>query len=56
MVKSKAIEIIKDIHSEDIDPEDKLTAIQEVLDQGVSRRVSKDDLVEVLRWMVEDYV
>ena len=24
MVKSKAIEIIKDIHSEDIDPEDKL--------------------------------
>lgn len=56
MVKSKAIEIIKDIHSEDIDPEDKLTAIQEVLDQGACRRVSKDDLVETLRWMVEDYV
>lgn len=49
MLKSKVIEIIKDIHSEDIDPEDKLTAIQEVVDRGVGRRVSKDDLAEALR-------
>ena len=56
MMRSKAIEIIKDIHSDDVDPEDKLTALQEMLDQGAGRSVTKDDLVEALRWMIEDYV
>lgn len=56
MTRTKAIEIIKDIHSDDIDPEDKLTAIQEILDTGTGRSVTKEDLTETLRWMVEDYV
>ena len=56
MVKTKAVAIIKDIHSDDIDPEDKLTALQELLDTGFGRSVTKDDLEEALRWLVEEYI
>ena len=39
MVRKTAMAIIKNIHNDEIDPEDKLTAI-----------------LEVLRWLVEDYI
>lgn len=37
MTKSKAVVILKDIRSEEIDPEDKLTAIQEVVNNDRER-------------------
>ena len=56
MVRKTAMAIFKDIHSDEIDPEDKLTAIQEVLDMATHNGVTKTDLLEVLRWLVEDYI
>ena len=56
MVRKTAIATIKDIHSDEIDPEDKLTAIQEVLDMATHNGVTKADLLEVLRWLVEEYI
>lgn len=56
MVRKTATEIIKNIHSDEIDPEDKLTAIQEVLDMATHNGVAKADLLEALRWLVEDYI
>ena len=60
MVRKTAMEIFKeifkDIHNDEIDPEDKLTAIQEVLDMATHNGVTKTDLLEVLRWLVEDYI
>lgn len=57
MVIKKAIEIAKDIHSEEIEVEDKLTAIQDIieLDRG-PKNVKKEDLVEMLRWLIEEYI
>lgn len=37
MTKSKSVVILKDIRSEEIDPEDKLTAIQEVVNNDRER-------------------
>lgn len=56
MVRKTAMEIFKDIHNDEIDPEIKLTAIQEVLDMATHNGVTKADLLEVLRWLVEDYI
>lgn len=56
MVRKTAMAIFKDIYNDDMDPEDKLTAIQEVLDMATHNSVTKADLLEVLRWLVEDYI
>ena len=56
MMRKIAMTIFKDIHNDEIDPEDKLTAIQEVLDMATHNGVTKADLLEVLRWLVEDYI
>lgn len=56
MLKSKAVAIIKDIKSDKTDPGDKLTAIQDVVDMETVNSVTKRDLVEALRWMIEDYI
>lgn len=55
MTKSKAISIVKDICN-DTDPEDKLTALQEVCGMETINSVTKQDLLEALRWLVEDYI
>ena len=57
MVVKKAIEIAKDIHSEEIEVEDKLTAIQDIIElDRVPKNVKKEDLVEMLRWLIEEYI
>lgn len=57
MVIKKAIEIAKDIHSEEIEVEDKLTAIQDIIElDRVPKNVKKEDLVEMLRWLIEEYI
>lgn len=57
MVIKKAIEIAKDIHSEEIEVEDKLTAIQDIIElDKVPKNVKKEDLVEMLRWLIEEYI
>lgn len=57
MVIKKAIEIAKDIHSEEIEVEDKLTAIQNIIElDRVPKNVKKEDLVEMLRWLIEEYI
>ena len=56
MIRKTAMAIIKDIRSDEIDPEDKLTAIQEVLDMATHNGVAKADLLEALRWLVEEYI
>lgn len=57
MITKKAIEIARDIHSEEIEVEDKLTAIQDIVElDNIPRSVRKEDLVEILRWLIEEYI
>lgn len=56
MTKSKAVVILKDIRSEEIDPEDKLTAIQEVVGMETINSITKQELINVLAWIIEDYL
>lgn len=57
MITKKAIEIPRDIHNEEIEVEDKLTAIQDIVElDNIPRSVRKEDLVEILRWLIEEYI
>lgn len=57
MITKKAIEIARDIHNEEIEVEDKLTAIQDIVElDNIPRSVRKEDLVEILRWLIEEYI
>ena len=57
MAIKRAIEIAKDIHSEETEVEDKLTAIQDIIElDRVPKNVKKEDLVEMLRWLIEEYI
>lgn len=57
MITKKAIEIARDIHNEEIEVEDKLTAIQDIVElDNIPRSVRKEDLVEMLRWLIEEYI
>lgn len=52
----KARGILNNIHDEETDVEDKLTAIQEELDADKHRAITKESLIEVLRWVIEEYI
>lgn len=57
MITKKAIKIARDIHNEEIEVEDKLTAIQDIVElDNIPRSVRKEDLVEMLRWLIEEYI
>lgn len=57
MITKKAIEIARDIHNEEIEVEDKLTDIQDIVElDNIPRNVRKEDLVEMLRWLIEEYI
>lgn len=57
MITKKAIKIARDIHNEEIEVEDKLTAIQDIVElDNIPRSVRKEDLVEILRWLIEEYI
>ena len=57
MITKKAIEIARDIHNEEIEVEDKLTAIQDIVElDNIPRSVRREDLAEMLRWLIEEYI
>lgn len=56
MTKRMATAIFKDIHNDGTDVETKLTAIQDVIDMETHNGVTKTDMLEVLRWLVEEYI
>lgn len=55
MDRRRIVKTIKDIKSDDYDPEDKLTAIQDML-EGSHNIVTKQDLLNCLEWLIEDYI
>ena len=56
MTKRMATAIFKDIHNDGTDVETKLTAIQDVIDMETHNSVTKAEMLEVLRWLVEEYI
>ena len=56
MLKADAIRIVKDIHTDAIDPDEKLSAIQEVAYMETHNSVTKQELIECLLWLLEDYL
>lgn len=51
MITKRAIEIARDIHNDETEVEDKLTAIQDIVElDNIPSNVRKEDLVEMLRW------
>ena len=57
MMTKRAIEIARDIHHDETEVEDKLTAIQYIVElDKVPKSVRKEDLVEMLRWLIEEYI
>lgn len=57
MITKRAIEIARDIHNDETEVEDKLTAIQDIIElDRVPKNVRKEDLVEMLRWLIEEYI
>ena len=57
MITKKAIEIARDTHNEEIEVEDKLTAIQDIVElDKVPKSDRKEDLAEMLRWLIEEYI
>lgn len=52
----KAREIIRGIHDDDVEIEDKVTALQEELNRESHRGLSRDHLVEAIRWLLEEYI
>ena len=52
----KASAIFKDIHNEETEVEDKITAIQEVIDMPTHNSITKKSMLEVLHWLIEEYI
>ncbi len=52
----KAAAIFKDIHNEKTEVEDKLAAIQNVSSWATHNSITKKEMVEALRWLIEEYI
>ena len=52
----KATAIFKDIHNEETEVEDKIIAIQEVIDMPTHTSITKKSMLEVLHWLIEEYI
>ena len=52
----RARRIIRNIYDEETEVADKITAVQEELDAERHTAVSKEHLIEVLRWLMEEYI
>lgn len=46
-------EIFKDIYNDEIDTEDKLMAVQAIAEAETHNSITKADILQVLRWMLE---
>ena len=56
MQTGEAFKILKNIREDNHDPEDKLMVIQNMLDAETHNAITKSDLLEILRWIVEAYL
>lgn len=56
MSKGAAVALFKDIYTDEAEVDEKITAIQEVINLETQNSVTKADLVEVLRWLMEEYI
>ena len=56
MNAGKAAAIFKDIHNEETEVEDKLAAIQNVSSWDTHNSITKKEMVEALRWLIEEYI
>ena len=56
MSKGTAVAIFKDIYTDEAEVDEKITAIQEVISMETKNSVTKADLVEALRWLLEEYI
>ena len=52
----KATAIFKDIHNQETEVEDKLTAIQDVSGWETHNGITKKEMMEVIRWLIEEYI
>ena len=62
MTGPQALAIVKDIYAENVDVEDKLTAIQDVIcmsnlgGENPCRKITKREMALCLRWLLEEYI
>lgn len=56
MHAGETLKILKNIREDNHDPEDKLMVIQNMLDAETHNKITKSDLLEILRWIVEEYL
>ena len=56
MQTGETLKILKNIRVDNHDPEDKLMVIQNMLNAETHNKITKSDLLEILRWIVEEYL
>lgn len=56
MTRREAKNLFRNIEESNADPEDKLMAIQEVLDMETHSSITKQEILSALRWVVEEYL
>lgn len=56
VTKSKIKEILNNISSDEIDPEDKLLAIEEVTEMETYNSITKRQMVDALDWLINEYI
>ena len=52
----RAVAIFNDIHNEETEVEDKIIAIDEVSGMATHNGITKKKMVEVLHWLIEEYI
>lgn len=56
VTKSKIKEILNNISSDEIDPEDKLLAIEEVVEMEKRNSITKRQIINALDWLINEYI
>lgn len=56
MTKARTKEILNKIFSDEIDPEDKLLAIEEVVEMETHTSITKRQMVDALDWLINEYI
>ncbi len=56
MTKSKIKEILNNISSDEIDPEDKLLATEEVTEMETYNSITKRQMLDALDWLINEYI
>lgn len=56
MMHKTVIDVLNNIDDESINEEDKLTAIEEIIDAEDLNKVTKKTLQNVLRWVIDRYL